>query len=300
MNKKLSIIVLAILVVVMSIAFAGCGNSAPAAGGDNSATAPATTDGSDNGTAPADTGNGGGGTTDTAAAPDEFDSYIALANSLNDADNISMDMNTQTTMNMAGQTIDMTMTGTVQMIRSNGGLQMQMDLKTTTAGQSIPMTMFYKDGYTYINMMNGAMKMKTAQSEDELLSSQNVGLQIFDRQYVKDMKTTKTADGTQYTFTVDGSGLDALVQSAESSMNSSAGTAVSDTGMTFGDATIVVNVDNNGAVISENVTMSFTMSAGGQDISADINSTVDNIKIGGANITFPTDLDSYTETPAAA
>jgi len=42
------------------------------------------------------------------------------------------------------------------------------------------------------------------------------------------------------------------------------------------------------------------MSAGGQDISADINSTVDNIKIGGANITFPTDLDSYTETPAAA
>jgi|GEM_PF-4304271 len=303
MKKRLFIVLLVALVVAMSVAFAGCGNTAPAAGGDNGATAPATS--GDNGAAaPADSGSDSVGTADTTAdataTADEFDTYIAAAKAMDDAENISMDMNTQTNMTVAGQTMDMTMSGTVQMDRTSGSLQMQMDVKTTTAGQEIPMTVFYKDGYTYINMMNGAIKMKTAQSEEEMLSSQDIGVQIFDKQYVKDMSSTKTADGTQYTFTLDGKGLGALAQNVENSVSSDADASVSDIGMSFGDATVIVNLDNSGTILNENITMSFTMKAGDQDVTADIQSTIDNIKLGGVNITFPADLDSYTEAPAAA
>ena len=297
MNKKVLFIILAVLIVAMGVAFSGCGNSAPAAGGDNSQATPAA-GGDSSAAAPTDSGNGG--SAGTTASDGDFDAYMAAANALNGADNVTMDINSTTNMKVAGQEVDTTMAGTAQMIRSNGSLQLQMDMTTTAVGQDIPMIVYYKDGYTYINMMNGAMKMKVAQSEEEMLSTENIGVQVFDKQYVKDIKSTSTADGVQYTFTIDGKGMNALVQNAEKNMSSSTATEVTDASMSFGDATIIANIDKSGAIINEDITMSFTMKAADQDITADIHSTVGNIKMGAAVIAFPSDLDSYTETPAAS
>lgn len=289
MKKRFLLFALAAIVVLMSMVFAGCNKSAPADNGGGGSPAPAAANGENGSTAPAPA--------PAPASGDEYDTYMAAATALNNAENVSMEMSTQTTMKIAGQTMDITVSGLVQLTRTDGKLEMQMDEKMGSAGQEIPMTIYYKDGYMYMNM-NGTAKMKMAQPEDELLQSQNVGAQVFDKQYVKDVKSEKAGDGTKLTFTVDGKGLDALVKSAENSLGSSADASLSEAGMAFGDATIIVTLDKSGAITNEDVTMSFTMKAGGEDVTADIHSVVNNIKIGGANITFPGDLDSYSEMPS--
>ena len=278
MKKKFILFAFAAFIALMSLVFAGCNNSAPAGGGGSAAPA-------------------GGGSSASPAAPagasgDAYDLYIAAAKAMNDAENISMDITSQTKTTFSGQTTDITTSGPVQVTRTGGKLEMQMVEKSMANGLSTQMTVYYKDGYMYLDMgENGKLKME--EPEDQLLNQRNIGAQVFDKQYVKDAKSEKTADGTKLTFTVDGKGMNALMSSASSNLGSDASAAAAGATVTFGDATIIAVIDGGGAMKSEDVTMSFSMNASGQDISADVHSTVENIKIGGANITFPGDLDAY-------
>jgi len=285
MIKRFAMFALAALIVLMSVAFAGCGNSAPANGAGSAApAAPSASPAAPPAAAP--------------ASGDEYDSYIAAPKSLYVAANISRTASSQTSNKIGTQTTDVTSSGPAQVTRTNGKLELQVNDKIETAGQSVTTTLYYKDGYLYMNM-NDTTKMKMAQPEDQMLASQNIGAQTFDKKYVKDMKSAKVGDSTEFIFTVEGQGMDALIQNTEKNLGSGADAALSAANMTFGDATIIVTMDSKGAITKEDVTMSFTMSAGGQDITADVHSVNDNIKIGGANITFPSDLDSYTEMSAA-
>jgi hypothetical protein len=162
-----------------------------------------------------------------------------------------------------------------------------MQQSMSMLGQEFDAKLYYKDGYLYTDA--GSLgKTKMASSEDEAFG-QASRLVNFPESAIKDKNSKEVADGTEVSFTVDGSALKDFI-SDELAQLGADGESVE-----FGDASIVAVVSKDGTLISEKVQMDFSLSVSGESINASMTMDVTDIAFSNVKIEFPDDLDSYDD-----
>ena len=211
--------------------------------------------------------------------------YTKASKAMQDAKDLSMVIN----MSVSGGTEDMSMNGPVQAIMtSETEREMLMTLNVTMMGQEIPMTMYYKEGFAYFEMMG--RKFKQPMGSEQASAQANVGRVEFPEDAIKNQSMKEIPSGTELSFTIDGSKMEGIVSGSLGGMDKLFG----DMSFEYGDLTIVATLDTQ-----ENLT--------GMSLNAEVSSTADatqrglitiamtDIQLGGVVITAPPDLESYPE-----
>ena len=270
MKKIISVVLILVLSVAMTVAFGGCKS------GGTSGTSGTSSSGAS-----------------AAASGDAYEVYTAANTALQAAAGFSADTDITMGMTVAGQKMDIALTGDILYSKvSDSEIQMQMNQSMDLSGAAIQMESYYKDGYMYTSVMGMKQKMQTP-LEQAMTTGQTPN---FKKEDIKDSSITESGGNKVLNFTIAGEGLkDVVMQSMPSSLVSTASAA----DFTFTDAKITATVDADGNMISSEVSMTFTMTVSGQAMDASMDMKTNNIKIGAQTITFPADLDTYTETPAS-
>lgn len=163
---------------------------------------------------------------------------------------------------------------------------------STTLGQTVDMTMYYKDGYYYID--SAGQKLMYAMDIDELTEQikQSTEGSNMDSSYLSEITAKKDGDNTVLTFTCDASQMDQYVQDALSGMGTM-GLGDITYNITSASGQAVVNAD--GYFTSTDMVMAVEMTANGETINVDMDTSVTYENPGQpVEITVP-DLEGYTE-----
>ncbi|MDR1272906.1 MAG: hypothetical protein LBK04_07965 [Clostridiales Family XIII bacterium] len=220
--------------------------------------------------------------------------YEEAANKINGAESVSMDFTLDMKMTREALNdgdMNISMEGPISVVGSGGKIQVHMQAAMDSLGQKNNLTMYYKDGFAYMEMMGS--KFKQALSAEQAMSGASAKIESFAKSSVKSSKVEDASGGKKATLVVKGDAFKdqvnkALAQEGESRSPD----------MNFGDATVVVVVDADGNIQEYSVDMTFDMAIGGTNVKTVMKTKMGNIKIGGITIDFPADLSSYQEMTA--
>ena len=267
MKKIISVALVVVLSLAMTMAFGGCKS-----GGST------------------DSGSAG---SSASSSGDAYELYTAANKKVQDAEGFSATTDLTMGLSIGGQSMDIQSTGDIICSKvSDSDIQLKMDQEMTISGAAIQLESYYKDGYMYTSMMGMKTKVKTP-LEQAMAAGQNPN---FKKEDIKDSTVVSGDDGnTVLNFTITGDGLkDVVMQNMPSTVTS--GASAGD--FTFTDAKIVATIDKDGNIISSEMNTTFTMDVMGQKIDSSMDIKTANIKTGAQAITYPTDLDTYTEAAA--
>ena len=191
----------------------------------------------------------------------------------------SMDMATKMNMKitMGEQSMDMDMEMNVKMDQINTDkMKYYAETKTTSQGESMDMTIFYTDGYYYMDAMGQKIKyqMDLAQMMEQVEQS-SMGEEI-DVAWMKDLTLKEDGDNQVLTFTADPEKMDSYVQEYMSSLGTTAG--MEDMEMTIKSVTGEYVINKDGYYTAMKMTMDIDVSAQGQTMNMvmDMDATVNN------------------------
>jgi uncharacterized lipoprotein YehR (DUF1307 family) len=230
---------------------------------------------------------GGKGDTKTNS-DDAYKIFEKAFKEANDAEQMSMNLDTKISMDIAGTKTDMTMKGPIKTI-TTAPMQLESTLETQIMGVDMSISMWFKDGYMYTEAMG--QKSKSPMDEELALESSNASIASFDKKYLKKTTDKSVTGGTEYTFEIDGAALKELVAGA----TGSSGVDLNSADITWGDASVKVTIDKDGKMIGQEVIVSLDVEAYGQTIKMDLDMKITDIKTSGVEINYPADLDSYPE-----
>jgi hypothetical protein len=230
------------------------------------------------------------------APRDSYDRYVQAMDAVLAGDSISFDVTSSAKFAEDGNTFEFTGDGYIKLVGMHSA-QPQSDISYTmdAAGQPmIDMRYFDKDGYAYINVwgIKGKMVADEKPSVDSVMSQVGKDFQKFTADQVLDVSASKGAGVTTYTFSVNGGFADLL----EEYMNETSGISDIDASDTdIGDVSVVVEIDDAGVLRSQTVHFDFFMNSDGKNISVDVTESYNNFKTEGVTISYPTNLNEYTE-----
>lgn len=218
--------------------------------------------------------------------------YDAATEKSNQLTEMAMSTTTDMTMKQGEDSLSMSMVMDMKMKGINtDSMEYLAEGTTTTLGQNVEMTMYYKDGYYYIDtagqkimyaMDVEAMTEQILQSTEGSVSSD----------YLTEITAEKEGDDTLLTFTADASQMSEYVESALSGMGSMGlGDITYDIKEVSGEA--VVNAD--GYFSSTDMKMVIDMTANGETISMDVTTNVVYENPGQAVEIAAPELEGYTE-----
>ena len=96
----------------------------------------------------------------SSAEKKAYDLYTKASENLSAADSFAADMDMEMVVTAGEEKVDATMSGSIkEVIRSKTDIDMEMDTVITQGGMDIAMTMYYTNGYSYIEAMGQKMKM---------------------------------------------------------------------------------------------------------------------------------------------
>ncbi len=226
------------------------------------------------------------------AQNDVYSQYIKASEELNAADSAILGTTMHMITSVGGETMETDTNGTITAIFGDGSnIQMKMDMQLTgitEEAQSI--SMYYKDGFAFMEMMG--MKVKMVMPVDEFTESANVaGTEAygFSADGILSQLESKTADGkTELKFTVDKAYMNNLPTG-----QLDLGVETSD--ITISDVVITALLDTAGSL--ESINMIFSASFTVQELAAsvDYDMTIDVIQLGDVTIEYPADLDTYMD-----
>lgn len=226
-----------------------------------------------------------------AAAPAKgaaYDIYKAAYEKFDTAKGVTMNMGMDMKIGGEGMELTIKTTGPVEMNRpSEDVLDMKIAQNMETFGQSIDMTIYYKDGYLYTDVAGQKIKQKL--SAEEAMKQANYS-DMFPEEAIKDQSVKDVEGGVELSFVVDGSALKDMIAGELAELGTS------EDGANFKDANVVTVISKDGDLISQSIKMDFSMNIEGTDTEASIDVSISDIKIGDVKIDFPDDLDSYTES----
>lgn len=191
----------------------------------------------------------------------------------------SMDMSTKMNMKitMGEQTMDMDMDMNILMDQVNTDkMKYYAETKTTSEGQSMDMTIFYTDGYYYMDAMGQKIKYQMdLEKMMEQVEQNSVGGEI-DVEWLKDLTLKEEGDNQILTFTADPDKMDSFVQEYMSSLGATAG--VEDMEMTIKDVSGEYVINKEGYYTAMKMTMDIDVSAQGQTMNMimDMDATINN------------------------
>lgn len=213
-----------------------------------------------------------------------------------------LDISTTADMKMSQgeETIDMSTSMNIKMIDANKEtMKYYAEGKTSAMGQDMDMTMFYEDGYYYMDM--AGQKIKYPMDIAALMETvkQSTESSTMDSAYMKDIKAKKDGDNQVLTFTMDAAKMDEYVKDIMANMSTMTA-GMEGVEYTIKEASGDAVVSKDGYFTSVNVKMVMEMSMQGETISVDMDtkSVYNNI---GQPVELPAvDLEGYTEVDPAA
>ncbi|WP_333647400.1 DUF6612 family protein [Lacrimispora sp.] len=211
----------------------------------------------------------------------------------------SMDVSSVIAMKMAQgeETIDISMDMDMKISGINtDSMKYQADANTNMMGQNQELSMYYENGYYYMDAMG--QKIKYAMDLDAMMEQikQSTEGSSMDSSYLKDIQAKKDGDNQNLTYTVDATKMDSYLQDIMSQMGTDAEGVTYNIKEASGEA--VVNKD--GYISRQKVKMVFEMELQGETISMDmdVDSTYNNP---GQTVEVTTpNLEGYEEVDASA
>lgn len=211
----------------------------------------------------------------------------------------SMDVSSVIAMKMAQgeETIDISMDMDMKISGINtDSMKYQADANTNMMGQNQELSMYYENGYYYMDAMG--QKIKYAMDLDAMMEQikQSTEGSSMDSSYLKDIQAKKDGENQNLTYTVDATKMDSYLQDIMSQMGTDAEGVTYNIKEASGEA--VVNKD--GYISRQKVKMVFEMELQGETISMDmdVDSTYNNP---GQTVEVTTpNLEGYEEVDASA
>lgn len=215
-------------------------------------------------------------------------------------DSMDMDMNMKMHMSQGGQNLDISMDMNMKMADINKDTMRYLgDTKTSMAGQSVEMTIFYTDGYYYMDVMG--QKIKYPMDLTQLMETVKKSTQssTLTSEQMTDVTLKEEGDNTILTFTADPEKMNTYLKDAMGSM-SGAGIGTENMEMTIREASGSYTVNKEGYYTDMILKMSFDMTVQGQTVAADIEMTGSVNDPGQpVDVELPS-TDGYTEVDPAA
>ncbi|WP_367568758.1 DUF6612 family protein [Lacrimispora sp.] len=211
----------------------------------------------------------------------------------------SMDVSSVIAMKMTQgeETVDISMDMDMKISGINtDSMKYQADANTNMMGQNQELSMYYENGYYYMDAMG--QKIKYAMDLDAMMEQikQSTEGSSMDSSYLKDIQAKKDGENQNLTYTVDATKMDSYLQDIMSQMGTDAEGVTYNIKEASGEA--VVNKD--GYISRQKVKMVFDMELQGEAISMDmdVDSTYNNP---GQTVEVTTpDLEGYEEVDASA
>lgn len=234
------------------------------------------------------------------AAQDPYELYV-LATKNSSVENITS-LEAKMTMNMkmvmGEEVVDTDVVVDVQaLIVSETDMQMAMSMNMEIPEMgAVPLTMYYKEGFAYTEMMG--MKMKTAMPIDQMMQSQNLNLtssdDILAKEDIKEATITETEKGTLINLTIsDKAMMNQIAAGGASSMIDSLG---EDASFEIGEVKMGLLIDKDNKIVEQTMVFSMTMTVEGETVNVDYDMTMGEMKYNTiTEIAFPEDLDTYME-----
>lgn len=235
---------------------------------------------------------GGGSSKDAKTIYDEASKKTAELTSMDMTSVINMDMK------QGEESINMKMDMDMKIADMNNEKMRYSATGTTTMmDQNMEMSMYYENGYYYIDSMGQKIKYAmdlTAMMEQVKQTTEGANVQS---DYLKDIKSKKDGDNQVLTFTVDAAKMDSYVQDIMGDM----GTNMEGVTYSIKEASGEAVVNKDGYFTSAKMKMTLEMTMNGETVSMamDVDSIYNNIGQA-VEVTAPDDLDSYTEVDASA
>lgn len=209
--------------------------------------------------------------------------------------------------------MDVTSAVNMQMTQGDNKTDMKMDLDmkiadintdkmkylaegtTSVMGQNIDLSMYYEDGYYYMDSMG--QKIKYAMDLDEMMKQIKQGTESssVDSSYLKDITAKEDGDNKVLVFTVDAEKMDAYVKD----LMAQVGTDLEGVTYKIKEAKGEATVNKDGYFSSQKISLSLDMTSQGETVSMvmDTDSTYNNPGQT-VEVTAP-DLNGYTEVDPA-
>lgn len=218
--------------------------------------------------------------------------YNAASKKLTDAESYSASSDIAMKLKAQGESMDTTATSDMKQVKTGDNkVEMEMITKTNVMGQNIESKGYYQDGFYYMDT-NG-QKMKMEMSFNDVLKQSNSGTLTLTKDMVKEQSVKDKDGGQEITMVLDGQKVMDAGMGAMQNMDQLAGAAED---MKIGSMDIKAFIDGSGNIKNTNITFAMDMTASGQEMSIDVDITMDITKIGGITVKLPTDLNTYVET----
>ncbi len=229
---------------------------------------------------------------------DTYAAFVKASEGVSAEKALEVKMSGDMTMSAMGQSIPITLDGTMKMIVDDAAapkaLEYAAEVTTSAAGETASVEQYYKDNVVYVR--SGEEKFKMAMPLDDMLESV-AGMDSVEAQpyYMLKSLTSETVDGkTVYTMEFDP---DSTMGAAMDIAGSATGVDLSGSKVKSMKCTVVF--DANGKLVSQNVTAEMTVTSEGVAMDMAMDMTIDYVATGeSVTITAPADLADYPELPA--
>jgi hypothetical protein len=170
---------------------------------------------------------------------------------------------------------------------------------TSAMGQDMDMSMYYIDGYYYMD--TAGQKIKYAMDVNALMEQvkQSTDTGALASEYMKEISAKKDGDNQIITYTADAAKMDEYVKEVMGGMGSGMGLDSVTYNIKSISGETVVNKDGYCASTKMNMDMEMEMEGETISVTMDIDLVYNNIGQP-VEIEAPADMDSYTEVDAAA
>jgi len=216
----------------------------------------------------------------------------------------AMEATMEATMSMVygEETIDITMSGVIkELIHSETDIEFSAELAVDMAmlGMAMDMSMYFKDGYYYMEVMGQKVKMELPL--EKALEQVQMNAVEFDEAAIKESSLVAKDGGKELSFTLDGAAMTEMVDKQVSGLLGSMG----DMGLAgmeynYGDIIVTAFVDKDGNMKTMGMVMSFDMTMEGESISAEIDMQVEYVAFDDdVKLDIPADLDSFVEVDSS-
>lgn len=224
--------------------------------------------------------------------PDPREIYDAASKKSAELTDLDMTYDADMKMTQGGETMDITMSMDMKMTGLNTDEMRYFSEGTTSAmGQEIPMSIYYEDGYYYMDTMG--QKFKYAMDVETMMEQikQSTESANMSSEYLTEITAEKDGDNQILTYTADASKLDSYVQDIMGMM----GTGTEGVSYTINEMSGEAVVNKEGYFSSSKILMKMDMTVEGETIAMEIDmDAVYNDP--GQTVTIDTpDLDGYTE-----
>lgn len=223
-----------------------------------------------------------------------YELFLQSQETLNKADSVLMDLSMIMEMDYSGMTMEISMTGSISQVMKDGVFsEMSANLTMSMFGFTVPMEIYYKDGFQYQSSMGE--KTKTPMSIEEAMEDSGASMSqiftVFPEAAIKNQEVKDVDGGKELLFTLDSK---LMNEQTDGQMNALSGITGSETDELTGDVEMKVVLDKNNSPKSAYMFLTVDSEVeDGETTSVKCEITVTYTKIGGVKIEFPDDLDTY-------